>query len=81
MRAPTTEEKYPPLHLFRGEATCLQDATDRCHRRTDARREAKRTRTKVVRRRTPTRRRQVVYDDFGEPLRVVWVEVTRQATN
>ena len=40
----------------------------------DARREAKRTRTKVVRRRTPTRRRQVVYDDFGEPLRVVWVE-------
>ena len=40
----------------------------------DARREAKRTRTKLVRRRTPTRRRQVVYDDFGEPLRVVWVE-------
>ena len=40
----------------------------------DARREAKRTRTKVVRRRTPKRRRQVVYDDFGEPLRVVWVE-------
>ena len=40
----------------------------------DARREAKRTRTKVVTRRTPTRRRQVVYDDFGKPLRVVWVE-------
>ena len=40
----------------------------------DARREAKRSRTKVVRRRTPTRRRKIVYDDFGEPLRVVWVE-------
>ncbi len=40
----------------------------------DARREAKRTRSKVVRCRTPKRRRQVIYDDFGEPLRVVWVE-------
>lgn len=40
----------------------------------DARRAEKRPRTKIVRRRTPQRRRQVVYDDFGEPLRVVWVE-------
>ena len=40
----------------------------------DARREAKRTRTRVVRRRAPKKRRQVVYDDFGEPLRVVWIE-------
>jgi len=40
----------------------------------DARRAEKRSRTKVVRRRTPKRRKQVVYDDFGEPLRVTWVE-------
>ncbi|MED5315802.1 MAG: hypothetical protein VYB84_07175 [Pseudomonadota bacterium] len=40
----------------------------------DARRAAKRSQTKVVRRRTPKRRKQVVYDDFGEPLRVTWVE-------
>ena len=40
----------------------------------DARRAEKRPRTKIARRRTPQRRRQVVYDDFGEPLRVVWVE-------
>lgn len=40
----------------------------------DARRAEKRSRKKIVRRRTPKRRRQVVYDDFGEPLRVVWIE-------
>ena len=40
----------------------------------DARRAEKRSRTKVIRRRTPKRRKQVVYDDFGEPLRVTWVE-------
>ena len=40
----------------------------------DARRAEKRSRTKVIRRRKPKRRKQVVYDDFGEPLRVTWVE-------
>ncbi len=40
----------------------------------EARRAAKRTRTKVVRKRAPKRRRQVIYDDFGEPLRVTWIE-------
>lgn len=40
----------------------------------EARRAAKRSKTKVVRRKTPKRRKQVVYDDFGEPLRVTWVE-------
>jgi hypothetical protein len=40
----------------------------------DARRAEKRSRTKIVRRRTPKRKKQVVYDDFGEPLRVVWIE-------
>ena len=40
----------------------------------DARRAEKRSGKKIVRRRTPKRRRQVVYDDFGEPLRVVWIE-------
>ena len=40
----------------------------------DARRAEKRSRKKIVRRRTPKRKKQVVYDDFGEPLRVVWTE-------
>ena len=63
----------PPAPLFetrRAERTPLTDVIAAL----DARRAAKRVRTKVVRRRTPKRRRQVVYDDFGEPLRVVWVE-------
>ena len=40
----------------------------------EARRAAKRSKTKVVRSKAPKRRKQVVYDDFGEPLRVTWVE-------
>jgi len=63
----------PPAPLFearRTERTPLTEVVAAL----DARREAKRARIKVVRRRTPKRRRQVVYDDFGEPLRVVWVE-------
>ena len=40
----------------------------------EARRAAKRSKTKVVRRKAPKRRKQVVYDDFGEPLRVTWME-------
>ena len=66
-------ETPPPAPLFetrRVERTPLIDVIAAL----DSRRAAKRARTKVVRRRTPKRRRQVVYDDFGEPLRVVWVE-------
>ena len=66
-------ETPPPAPLFetrRVERTPLTDVIAAL----DSRRAAKRARTKVVRRRTPKRRRQVVYDDFGEPLRVVWVE-------
>jgi hypothetical protein len=67
------DDRPPPAPLFearRTERTPLTEVVAAL----DARREAKRARTKVVRRRTPKRRRQVVYDDFGEPLRVVWVE-------
>ena len=67
------DEAPPPAPLFetrRAERTPLTEVVAAL----DARREAKGARTKVVRRRTPKRRRQVVYDDFGEPLRVVWVE-------
>ena len=66
-------ETPPPAPLFetrRVERTPLTDVIAAL----DSRRAAKRARTKVVRRRTPKRRRQGVYDDFGEPLRVVWVE-------
>ncbi|MFC6669205.1 hypothetical protein [Marinobacterium aestuariivivens] len=38
----------------------------------DARRQAKSRREAGVRRRRP--RKQIIYDDFGEPLRVVWVD-------
>ncbi len=60
----------PLFETRRSERTPLTDVITAL----DARRAAKRSRTKVVRRRTPRKRRQVVYDDFGEPLRVVWVE-------
>lgn len=41
----------------------------------EARRQAKRkTRTPRKRSRLPQPRRKVIYDDFGEPLRKVWVE-------
>ena len=66
-------EKPPSAPLFetrRAERTPLTDVIAAL----DSRRAAKRARTKVVRKRTPKRRRQVVYDDFGEPLRIVWVE-------
>ena len=66
-------ETPPPAPLFdarRSERTPLNDVVAVL----EARRAAKRGRTKVVRGRTPKKRRQVVYDDFGEPLRVVWVE-------
>lgn len=67
------DQAPPPAPLFetrRAERTPLTDVVAAL----DARRATKRVQTKVVRRRTPKRRRQVVYDDFGEPLRVVWVE-------
>ena len=66
-------ETPAPAPLFetrRAERTPLTDVIAAL----DSRRAAKRARTKVLRRRTPKRRRQVVYDDFGEPLRVVWIE-------
>ena len=65
-----TPPPLPPFETRRAERTPLTDVIAAL----DARRAAKRVRTKVVRRRTPNSRRQVVYDDFGEPLRVVWVE-------
>ena len=40
----------------------------------EARREQKKLKAKVVGRRKPRRRKKIVYDDFGEPLRVIWVE-------
>ena len=64
---PTT----PPIFEARkAERTPLNDVIAAL----DARRAEKRSRKKMVRRRTPKRRRQVVYDDFGEPLRVIWIE-------
>ena len=67
------DQAPPPAPLFetrRSERTPLTDVVAEL----EARRTAKRARTRVVRGRTAKRRRQVVYDDFGEPLRVVWVE-------
>ena len=65
----------PPTHapLFEPSKTTRTPLTD-VIAALEARRAAKRTRTKVVRKRAPKRRRQVIYDDFGEPLRVTWIE-------
>jgi hypothetical protein len=60
----------PPFEASKTTRTPLTDVIAAL----DARRAAKRTRTKVVRQRTPKRRRQVIYDDFGEPLRVRWID-------
>jgi len=60
------DEAPPPAPLFetrRAERTPLTEVVAAL----DARREAKRARTKVVRRRTPKRRRQVLYDDLASP--------------
>jgi hypothetical protein len=64
---PTTPPVFEPRKASR---TPLNDVIAAL----DARRAEKRSRKKIVRQRTPKRRRQVVYDDFGEPLRVVWIE-------
>ena len=66
-------EMPPPAPLFEARKTTRTPLTE-VIAALDARRAEKRPRTKIVRRRTPKRRRQVVYDDFGEPLRVIWVE-------
>ena len=66
-------EMPPPAPLFEARKTTRTPLTEGIAA-LDARRADKRPRTQIVRRRTPKRRRQVVYDDFGEPLRVIWVE-------
>ena len=66
-------EMPPPAPLFEARKTTRTPLTE-VIAALDARRAEKRPRTKIVRRRTPKRRRQVVYDDFGEPVRVIWVE-------
>ncbi|MDA8985573.1 hypothetical protein N9485_00240 [Luminiphilus sp.] len=63
----------PPAPLFtdaRVSRTPLNDVVAAL----DARRATKRPQTKTLRPSRPRQRKQVVYDDFGEPLRVVWVE-------
>jgi len=66
-------EMPPPAPLFtdaKVSRTPLNDVVAAL----DARRATKRPQSKAARRRPPRQRKQVVYDDFGEPLRVVWVE-------
>ena len=63
----------PPAPLFTDAKVARTPLTD-VVAALDARRAPKRQQRKVSRRSTPRQRKQVVYDDFGEPLRVVWVE-------
>ena len=63
----------PPAPLFQHSPQSRTPLTD-VIAALDRRRAERRPRHKIVRRRTPKRRKQVVYDDFGEPLRVVWIE-------
>jgi hypothetical protein len=63
----------PPAPLFTDAKVARTPLTD-VVAALDARRAPKRQQKKGSRRSTPRQRKQVVYDDFGEPLRVVWVE-------
>ena len=63
----------PPAPLFTDAKVARTPLTD-VVAALDARRAPKRQQRKGSRHSTPRQRKQVVYDDFGEPLRVVWVE-------
>jgi hypothetical protein len=63
----------PPAPLFTDAKVARTPLTD-VVAALDARRAPKRQQKKGSRRSTRRQRKQVVYDDFGEPLRVVWVE-------
>jgi hypothetical protein len=65
-------ERPPPTPLF-NEPKADRTPVDDVVAALKARKEASRTRTASKRTRTQTRRRkQVIYDDFGEPMRVIW---------
>lgn len=66
-------EVPPPAPLFQHTSSSRTPLTD-VIAALEKRRAERRPRHKIVRRRSPKRRKQVVYDDFGEPLRVVWIE-------
>jgi len=63
----------PPAPLFTDAKVARTPLTD-VVAALDARRAPKRQQKKGSRQSAPRQRKQVVYDDFGEPLRVVWVE-------
>ena len=65
-----TPATTPLFQTSRVTRTPVNDVIDAL----EARREQKKLKAKVVGRRTPRRRKKIVYDDFGEPLRVIWVE-------
>ena len=54
----------------RQERTPVQDVVANI----ESRRQSKRTRAKPKPSKPSRPRRKVIYDDFGEPLRVIWVE-------
>ncbi len=68
----------PPLYLNR--RLFIEPRTERTHipeviATIEARRKAKPRRSPQRKRsRTPQPRRKIIYDDFGEPLRKVWVD-------
>jgi len=64
----------PPTPLFEARSGSRTPLTDVIAALDARRANKKRQRTRVVRRRSPKRRKQTLYDDFGEPLRVIWVE-------
>lgn len=68
------DEAISPIKtpIFSGKPqarTPVTDVIETLRRRREARLQRK---PKLVRKRKPTRRKQVVYDDFGEPVRVVY---------
>ncbi len=66
-------ERPPPSPLFtepKSDRTPVDDVVAALNER----REAKRNRGKPARPSKPTPRKQVIYDDFGEPMRVIWSE-------
>lgn len=71
LEARTSPLRAPLFTEPKADRTPLDDVVATLDER--RRQQLKRTPT-IKRTRKPRRRKQVIYDDFGEPLRTVWVE-------
>ena len=65
-----TPATTPLFQISRAGRTPVNDVVEAL----EARRNGQKTKKKEARRTAPRRRKKIIYDDFGEPLRVIWIE-------